>query len=92
MNNNVNLFYKGDILQMQDKSQWEIVSCTFEKSIDEYLYEYKNIQTGVTDLNAEAILNRKAIVIKFADPIPTRSKCKIYYLEDYRKQVERNVK
>lgn len=82
------LFYKGDILQMRDKSQWEILEVHFENLINEYLYEIKNIRTGQSDFEAEVELNRKAIVIRFSDKIDfKRSKgAKVYNLEDYRKK------
>jgi hypothetical protein len=82
------VFFKGDVLQFRDKSQWEIIEVFDEPILSQILYSYRNLDTKEEDLETEAELNKKAIVIKWADPIPEveRPKAKIYYLADYRKR------
>lgn len=82
----IQLFYKGDILQMRDKSQWEISEVHYESLINQYVYEIRNIHTGNSSIEAEIDLNKKAIVIRFSDQVNFRPKCKVYNIEDYRRK------
>lgn len=86
MENSMQLFYTGDIVEFRDKSQWEITSATFEKTIDEFMYEFKNIKNGETDLESEHILDKKGHVVQFSDKMPAieRKMGKVYHMSDYR--------
>lgn len=83
----IQLFYKSDVLQMRDKSQWEIYAVHFENA--EFLYELINVQNDEHLIDTEKELNKKAIVIKFATDIEPRQKCKIYYIDDYRNKMQK---
>ena len=83
----MDLFYKGDIIQLQDKSQWEIEELIYDCNWSKGLYKIRSIATGEVKYEEEFELNRKGYVIKFAD-IPGQRKQinNIYYLKDYKRK------
>jgi len=87
------LFLVGDILEFRDRGQWEIVRLHFEETIQEFLYEIQNIHKDEKQIEAESLLNKNAIVIKFSAKLEQERHPigKVYYLEDYR-QMKMNQK
>lgn len=81
----MDLFYKGDILQMRDKSQWEVEELIYGCDWNKGLYKIRSVETGEVKYEEEFDLNRKAYVIKFADPM-SQKKSNVYYLKDYKRK------
>jgi hypothetical protein len=52
-----------------------------------YLYDYKNLTTKEYQWDFEESLNKRAIVIQFAEiPKDKRPFAKVYYLDEYRRK------
>lgn len=80
------LFLRGDVFQMRDNSHWEVFNCEYVEVCQEYMYEYKNLETGEVDAAMENDLDKMGIVVKLAELFPKKHECKIYNMDDYRKK------
>lgn len=85
--NNMNLFCVGDVLEMPDKSVWRIEVIT--KQFDKTYYTVRSIKTGKLEQKSEVELTKKAIIVKFVDPLSENefSNCKIFDIANYRKMI-----